>query len=156
MKKFVFALVFAFLGLVVATNAQNPNSVVATAAITTPQYPGTFYAKAANGILTALPRTTFKVGMRGVSILVPPNAPLVAGSLIVKIDGSSDPASVVEISRLVKGKEKAAEVKLSDVGNRVFEVALKSLGEGDYVIGLKSANPLSTPEIFVFRVANNK
>jgi hypothetical protein len=161
MKKFVFALAFALLGLVVATNAQNPNVVAkpegGTAIIITasPEFTGVPYARGTNGSLAPLPRANIKIGkLGGMGITLPSEIPTVNGPIVIKFDGSGDPRSLIEIGG-GKGFKKEVKFEVKNLGDRTFEV-VPGPADGDCVVALKGTNPLSMPEMFAFRVEGKK
>jgi len=162
MKKFVFALVFAFLGLVVATNAQNPNVVAE------PEYSGVFYLRGEKG-LVALPRVTPEIKARfKASLALPSHIPAEVETpiFVVKLDGTGDPTSMFMLAPVEDGKKISAKfssaviftkgigVSLRPLGNnRTFEVTPASpLSAGEYGIAVRSNTPFSVPEVFLFRV----
>jgi hypothetical protein len=176
-KTFVLFALVIFLGFAMLANAQNPNTMVAkpessgrligttTPTATIPEFTGTFYIWGSNGALTALPRASVKVG--GSLSVVIPSAPTLDGSLVVKIEGTSDPASLIRMARVEKGKipmglgdmstfKRPVDVSIKNLGDRVFEVTPKTTADGDYVVTLKSGDPFATPELFVFRVEGKK
>jgi hypothetical protein len=177
MKKFVFALVFAFLGLVVATNAQNPNvakpapsstniSTAPTTALTEPEFAGVFYARNEEGRLTNLPRQTPEIKSKFRSSLgLKPQVPVeVNTTLVVRIEGSGDPSSAVMLAPLEDGGKKISAkftstvvfakgipVSPRSIGNRTFEIATTGLS-GDYAIAVRSETPFTVPDVYLFRV----
>lgn len=144
-----------------ATPATNP---VATPAFT-PSYTGAFYFE---GIV--LPHVTPQVKAKFRTSLEVPSTvtPTETGPvpvLIVKVEGSGDPSSVVKLIPIEEGGRvglkkdsmssfaRVMEVKINPLGNRVFEVKpADTLPVGNYAVALRSDNPFSAPELYLFRV----
>ena len=151
------------LGLATLANAQNPNSLAAkpdannsvvtsTTAPAAPEYANVIYVRGTDGSLSALPRASVK----GTKVLFPTDAPTINGSLIVKLEGTGDPKSLLEIGTGGKSFNKPVTFTAKPLGDRVFELALASESMGDCVVAFKATGFALPTELFAFRLGGAK
>ena len=166
LKYVVALLIFLAFGLAVnaqTTGASNAaptsNTSTATTPTTIPEYTGVIYTRGTDGSLTALPRATVKVGRMGTGIALPSDIPVLTGPLIVKLEGTADPKSLLEIGTGGKGFNKPVDFTVKPLGDRVFDLSVVAQAKGgDCVISFKApggAFALPT-NLFAFRVAASK
>jgi hypothetical protein len=126
--------------------ASNNNEVIPT--ISAPEYSNVIYTKGADGKMSALPRA----GVKGTKVLFPADAPMIDGPLVVKLEGSGDPQSLLEIGTGGKSFSKPVKFEAKDMGGRVFELTVGP-ANGECVLAFKVSGLALPTDIFAFRVA---
>lgn len=149
------------LGLASFATAQNVNAKpdatasinVASTTATVPEYTNVIYARTTDGSLSALPRA----GVKGTKVLFPADAPVISGPLVVKLEGSSDPQSILEVGTGGKGFNKPVAFTAKTLGNRVFELVIVAPEKGgDCVLAFKVSGLALPTDLFAFRTGGAK
>jgi len=165
------------LALAVTAIAQPPLKTATTAAsaipsattAVVPEYSGVFYTTR-DTELVPLPRQTPEVKGRlksSMIVAVTKAKEVESPRFLVRLDGSGDPSSVIQMAAVDNGKillrdgdfstfAKVVDIKVNPLGNRVFEVIPENLSQGTvYALMLKEKDPFSVGQLYLFRVASN-